>query len=137
MGHYITPDGNYYNGEYVAEGSIEVTERPSPDHIWVDGGWVVNFPAQKAAELAAFRVKREAYLNRVAGIGFAARESGDVITAAATVAVRQALLDLPAHPAVTAATDIDSLKMAVIARYAAIVNSLPAEAKAAFKKVDQ
>lgn len=94
------------------------------------------FAEQKTAELLDFRAKREAYLNRVAGIGFAAKEAGDSITVAAAVTVRQGLLDLPAHPTVTAATDIDSLKLAIRTQYAAIVGGLPVEAKAAFKKVD-
>ena len=37
--YWITPDGNYYEGPYVAEGSIQVTKRPSALHVWVDG-WV-------------------------------------------------------------------------------------------------
>lgn len=94
------------------------------------------FADQQAAELADFRTKREAYLNRVAGIGFAAKEAGDAVTVAAAVAVRQGLLDLPSHPTVTAATDLPSLHLAIKAQYAAIVGSLPAEAKLAFKKVD-
>jgi hypothetical protein len=96
-----------------------------------------SFDALKAAELSDFRSKREAYLNRVAGIGFAAKEAGDAVTVAAAVTVRQGLLDIPSYPTVTAATDIDSLRYAIRARYAEIVGGLPAEAKEAFRKVDQ
>jgi type I restriction enzyme M protein len=95
------------------------------------------FADQQAAELADFRSKREAYLNRVAGIGFAAQQAGDAVTVDAAVTVRQGLLDIPSYPTVTAATDIDSLKYAIRARYAQIVGGLPAEAKEAFRKVDQ
>lgn len=95
------------------------------------------FSTLKAAELLDFRTKREQYLNRVAGIGFAAKEAGDSVTVAAAVSVRNGLLDLPSHPSVTAATNIDALKLAIRTRYAEIVGGLPAEAKAAFKKVDQ
>lgn len=38
--YWITPDGNYYEGPFVADGSIEVTQRPSVLHEWVDGEWV-------------------------------------------------------------------------------------------------
>lgn len=41
MGYYITPDGSYYEGQYVAEGSIEVPERPSLEHVW-NNGWVLS-----------------------------------------------------------------------------------------------
>lgn len=38
--YWITPDGNYYEGRHVADGSIEVTQRPSPLHVWQNGEWV-------------------------------------------------------------------------------------------------
>jgi hypothetical protein len=38
--YWITPDGAYYEGQFVADGSAEVTQRPSPLHIWQDGEWV-------------------------------------------------------------------------------------------------
>lgn len=109
---------------------------------WLDEGNIPepapapDFGAQKAAELTDFRTKREAYLNRVAGIGFAAREAGDSDTVAAAIAVRQGLLDLPSHPSVAGATDIADLRLAIKTQYAAIVGAVPAAAKAAFKKVD-
>ena len=94
------------------------------------------FAELKAAELLDFRTKREQYLNRVAGIAVAALHAGDTVTVQAAADVRAGLLDLPAHPAVVAATDIATLKAAIRTRYAEIVSAVPAAAKAAFKKVD-
>lgn len=39
MRYWITPDGSYYEGEFVAEGSIEVPQRPSEFHALVNGQW--------------------------------------------------------------------------------------------------
>lgn len=39
MRYWITPDGSYYEGENVAEGSIECPQRPSPFHAIVNGQW--------------------------------------------------------------------------------------------------
>lgn len=38
--YWITPDGSYYEGQFVAEGSLAVPQRPSALHLWQDGGWV-------------------------------------------------------------------------------------------------
>ena len=38
--YWITPDGNYYEGQFVAEGSVSVPRRPSVLHEWVNGEWV-------------------------------------------------------------------------------------------------
>jgi len=37
--YWITPDGNYYEGDFVADGSIPVTQRPSVDHEWNGNAW--------------------------------------------------------------------------------------------------
>lgn len=42
MRYWITPDGNYYEGEYVAVGSIEVTQRPSDLYDLNGSVWVLN-----------------------------------------------------------------------------------------------
>ena len=37
---YITPDGSYYDGPGpVANGSVQVPDRPSDRHIWQGGQW--------------------------------------------------------------------------------------------------
>jgi hypothetical protein len=41
--YWITPDGNYYEGDFVADGSIPVTQRPTPLHVW-DGEWIEGPP---------------------------------------------------------------------------------------------
>lgn len=39
MRYWITPDGSYYEGENVADGSIECPQRPSQFHAIVNGQW--------------------------------------------------------------------------------------------------
>jgi hypothetical protein len=53
MGCWITPDGNYYEGMHVANGSIEVTPRPSDMHDWVDGAWLLNIGAVRFLKIQA------------------------------------------------------------------------------------
>ena len=48
--YYITPDGNYYEGEFVAQGSIAVPQRPSEFHAWANGAWEYS-PALKRQSL--------------------------------------------------------------------------------------
>lgn len=62
MKHWITPDGNYYFGLFVAEGSIEIDgPPPSPEHIWQGGEWL--FIPQVPQEVS-MRQGREALLRR-------------------------------------------------------------------------
>lgn len=42
MKFWILPSGKYYEGEHVAEGSIEVTERPSDNFKWDGASWVID-----------------------------------------------------------------------------------------------
>lgn len=49
MRYWITPDGAYYEGEYVAEGSIEVPQRPSPFHAIVNGQWQYSDELKRAS----------------------------------------------------------------------------------------
>jgi hypothetical protein len=49
MRYWITPDGAYYEGEYVAVGSIEVPARPSHLHDWNGTQWLIN-PERQALE---------------------------------------------------------------------------------------
>lgn len=135
MKYYLTPDGNYYEGYFVAEGSIAVPQRPSVDHIW-QSEWVVNFAAQKAVEFTKFRAEREQFLNRLAGIGLAAQFNGQDAVLASVCAVRVGLLNLTTDSGVLAATDLPSLKLAMKTRYAAILSGVPAEVLSAFKQVD-
>lgn len=120
------PNDEHYAPNIPAGCTLSLTDAAPPPTL----------EQMRAPVLADFRTKREAYLNRVSGIGFAAREAGDSVTAAAAVAVRQGLLDLPAHPSVKAATDPDTLNRAIRARYAEIIAAVPLAAKAAFRKVD-
>jgi hypothetical protein len=93
------------------------------------------FAEVSLAYLNTVRELREEILNRISGIGFAALAKGDTATAQAVVVARQALLDITKSPAVLAATDADSLKLAVIATYRAIVVAAPAPVRSAFNAV--
>lgn len=91
--------------------------------------------AQCAAVLAQFRADREQLLNRLTGIGLAAKVNGDESTVVAIVAARQGLLDLPSASEVVAAKTPDALKVALKARYTALLAGVPASVKSAFKGV--
>lgn len=49
MRYWITPDGSYYEGEFVAEGSIEVAQRPSDFHALVNGQWQYSEDLKRAS----------------------------------------------------------------------------------------
>lgn len=76
---------------------------------------------------------REALLNRLAGIGFAAIVSGDTITVNGVVSARASLLGITKNANVLSATDAISLKTAVIAAYQAMVAAAPATVVTAFQ----
>lgn len=57
---WITPDGNYYVGTHVAEGSIEVPERPSGYHQWVDGEWALDVATEKGDRINSLQATYEA-----------------------------------------------------------------------------
>ncbi|TNC77546.1 hypothetical protein FHI69_09430 [Janthinobacterium lividum] len=82
--------------------------------------------------LASVRQTRDAILNRLAGIGFAAMASGDAATAQAVATARTCLLDITVCPGVAAAQDIESLQVAVSAEFARIADTLSGEARRAF-----
>lgn len=96
---------------------------------------VPDFAEIKAAELSDFDTRRDRHLNRLTGIGFRARERAELTAVAAIVTASDALLDLPTHPSVIAATDITTLKTAIRNREAEIFNALPTAVKAALKKI--
>lgn len=50
--YWITPDGSYYVGMFVAEGSIEYPQRPSEMYDPVDGAWIFNLTRAKATRIA-------------------------------------------------------------------------------------
>lgn len=60
MKYWITPDGSYYEGEFVAEGSIAVSKRPSQFHIYVNDEWIYSAELKRASmlPLSAFQVRK-------------------------------------------------------------------------------
>lgn len=90
------------------------------------------FAVLAAPVLAGVRQVRDAILNRLAGIGFAAMADGDADTVQAIAAARAWLLDITICPTVAAAQDIEALQAAVNAEYARIAATLSGEARRAF-----
>lgn len=78
------------------------------------------------------RLSRDAVLNRLAGIGFAALASTDMATVQAISMARTDLLNITACPAVCAAEDMPALQAAVEREYNRIAGMLPDEARRAF-----
>ncbi|NHQ90278.1 hypothetical protein [Janthinobacterium lividum] len=86
--------------------------------------------------LVGVRKTRDAILNRLAGIGFAAVASGDTATAQAIFNARTCLLDITVCPTITAARDLDELQAAVSAEFQRIADTLQEEARRAFDDAD-
>lgn len=108
-------------------GCVQITDEDAAEiHAALVPKWSPD-PLLKVAKAG-----REIALNRLAGIAFAARETGDSATVAACLAARQSLLDITKLPAVLAATDDASLTAAVGSGYEAIVLACPANIKGAF-----
>lgn len=125
------PDEDGYD-PVIPEGcllTIEETQPPPPVPP-------VFFDELRKLEFAKFRADREQFLNRLAGIGLAAQFNGQTTVLTSVCAVRVGLLDLTTDPAVLAATDLHGLRLAMKARYAAILADVPAEVLNAFKQVD-
>ncbi|MBW3513068.1 hypothetical protein [Janthinobacterium sp. NKUCC06_STL] len=108
----------------TAGGKWKITAAPAP-----------AFTALAAPYLASVRQTRDAILNRLAGIGFAAMANGDADTVRAITAARACLLDITICPTVAAAQDMETLQAAISAEYARIAATLPDEARRAFDDV--
>ncbi len=94
-----------------------------------------EFDKEKAIELAKFRADRREMFALIGDMGFIALATNDAATAAALVVFRQGVADLPAWPAVVAATTIEGLKAAMSARYKSLTNALPTNVKLMFKEL--
>lgn len=130
MRYFIFGNDEFYalcDGIEPREGWVEITEQeaqpymPQPDQqITID------------ANLKALRSTREAILNRLQGIAFAAQLEGDSVTTAAYLVARQGLLDITANLPAT----LPEIEVVVMQRYAAIVSVLPASLLTAFAGMD-
>ena len=105
----------------TAGGKWKITAAPLP-----------SFDVLATPVLAGVRLTRDAILNRLAGIGFAAMADGDADTVQAIAAARAWLLDVTICPTVAAAQDIEALQAVVNAEYARIAATLSGEARRAF-----
>ncbi len=132
---YITPDGNYTESPFVAEGSIEVPERPSASFAWNGTAWVEDFAKLKTAALTKFRADRLQMFFVIANMSDEAKTDGDTATATALDTFRQGLKDLPSWPAVVAATTEAELLTAMSTQYKALVAALPTSQKLYFKEL--
>lgn len=110
---------------WVGQGN---TPAPIPESEW------------RPAVLADFKVRRETYLNRIAGLRLEAMDANDTAFAQACKDFRQGLLDLPDWPAVVAATSKQEMEQAIFLRYRELVAAAKATApqsEAAFDKVSK
>lgn len=98
---------------------------------------VADIAAFKTPALNAFRATREQMFSRIAGMGFAALQKGDTVTAAALAVFRDGIRDLPQHPSTVAATTPVELKTAMTLRYKELTDALPLSVKAAFQALDK
>jgi hypothetical protein len=152
-------EGSYEAQESPLEPGVYITPTASTDIAppalaageslhWTGSAWQViaavvpvlpiapTFASLKDAEFASFRTQREAFLNRLAGIGMAAQVNAQADVAANCVLVRQGLLDLTSAPAVVAATDIAGLKLAMKNTYNTVKASAIGAVLQAYAKVD-
>ena len=53
--YWITPDGSYYEGLHVAEGSLAVPQRPSTQYLWSGSEWLINPDALMAENIEKIR----------------------------------------------------------------------------------
>lgn len=111
------------------------------DFNFVGGQLVISPPPPapyeraRDAYLSTVRSTREAILNRLTGIGLAALFANDNTTVQAVAAARTELLGITEVTPVAAATDIESLKAAVLAAYRATVAAAPESLRSAFNGV--
>lgn len=105
----------------LASGSWKITAPPAP-----------SFATLAAPYLASVRQVRDAILNRLAGIGFAALAAEDLPTVRAITSARTSLLDVTTCDSVAACGDIEALQAAVGAEFGRIAAALPEEARRAF-----
>lgn len=96
---------------------------------------VPDYKALFEAKLAKFKASRDAMLNRLSGIAFAANLTGDTATVTAFLAARQGLLDITKD----LPTDPQAAELLMAQRYLMIVAAAQAAAPAlvsAFAAVD-
>jgi hypothetical protein len=124
---------------------VEVTGMdPMPQQNWTYDDGVFTppppppdlYPAEKAQYISSVIRLREQIFNRLALIAIIAYADDDMVVFNAIKTGRQALLDLPQHPSIEAATNITELRTAVKALYAAIVATVPPSLKDKFDEVD-
>ena len=109
-----------------AKGNLTIIAAPVP--LYAD---IAN------AHLATVRATREAILNRLAGLGFAALAANDAPTVTAIAAARQGLLDITKAASVMSATTLDALKAAVLSEYRKLTAAAPLTVQKAFQGVDK
>lgn len=150
-GTFYPKDTEYPNG--IPPDAIDVSmdkfnaamSRPSGASFTIDAkgnltitGPVIPAYADIAASyLAEVRTTREAILNRLAGLGFAAVATNNTADVTAIATARQGLLDITKAVSVTSATTLDALKAAVLSEYRKLTAASPASLQKAFQGVDK
>lgn len=124
---------------------VDVTDidpRPQQNWTYIEGVFAPPppppdpFPGEKAAVLRNIRNIRETILNRLAGIGVIALYDSDTVIMDAIKTGRQALLELPQHPSILAASNRVELDAAILSVYRGIASAVPLSLKSAFDAVD-
>jgi hypothetical protein len=90
---------------------------------------------QVATSMAKFRADRVLMLNTLTGMGMRAIAAGDTLLPPVLATFQQGLLDLPASPAIAAATTQAALGTAFKAYYGALVTAVPAALRTTVKGV--
>lgn len=137
--HFASPEGVYlggFDGVDPPAGAIETPAPSSGTDTWNGIAWVPDFAKLRAAEFKKFRDDREMFLNRLMGIAGRLARAGNTTIAANADYIAEQLIALTSDSAVVAATDIDTLKAAMKARYTVIVSAADPALYSAFKQVD-
>lgn len=51
-GFFIDTNGNYYEGDRASPADLEVPQRPSARHKWIDGAWIQDLNSAQQAQVA-------------------------------------------------------------------------------------
>ncbi|MCY1167134.1 hypothetical protein D9M73_70910 [compost metagenome] len=136
----------------IPGGAVDIAPPDLPHGMvarYAEGAWVFEpepvdpgpvlptFAQMKEAEKVKWMAQRALMLTRVENMAGRFARAGDTLTAASCDLVAEGLLEMFSHPSVADATDIDSYKAALKARYNAAVGLASTAAKLEFKRYDQ
>lgn len=139
MGYYILPGGSYYEGFYVAEGSIEVPQRPTPGHEFINGEWILVHPTHAemvATVLGKTRETRDALYVVANNIQTSFLALGDSVNAAAVETYKEGLRNIVLLD-MSAATTEEEMSALISAQYKLLKGAMPSAVKLKFYQTVQ